>query len=346
VLFSHAIAVVAFGAQSHTLAGSSARGEGMIQLWNLSNPAQSTMLGPLTTDGSETIALSRDGRTLASAGIHTIRLWDVSDVSHPIRRGVMPIDPCANCAVITLAFSPDGDTLASAGQVPIQLWNVTDRAHPKPVGRPFGPDSAGICWTLAFSPDGRTLASGNYDDTVRLWNVTDRAHPTAIGKPIPAQTGHVGNVDTVAFSPDGRFLASGGEDAVVRLWNVTDTGHPSLVGSLTGHTSGVNSVTFSPKGHTLASGGNDGTIRLWNITDPAHANAAGTITGADTPVALSPDGQTLAGPGGEFVQLWDLNVHDAIGRICDTTRNVLTRQRWDLYVSPHRRYDPPCPDNR
>ena len=88
-------------------------------------------------------------------------------------------------------------------------------------------------------------------------------------------------------------------------------------------------------------------IWLWNVTDPRHATAVGALTGHTGPilsVAFTPDSHTLASSGQDnVIRLWDLNLDHTIRRICATTRNTLTRQQWDLYVSPQLRYAPPCP---
>ena len=45
--------------------------------------------------------------------------------------------------------------------------------------------------------------------------------------------------------------------------------------------------------------------------------------------------------GADTVRLWDLDVDEAIRRICSTTRGVLTPEKWHEYL-PRLSYEPPC----
>ncbi|MBV9729938.1 MAG: TIR domain-containing protein [Pseudonocardiales bacterium] len=335
---TNTVGTVAFSPDGHTLATGSA--DQTVRLWNVADPAHPTPLdSPLTghTNYVTAVAFSPDGHTLASASNdRTVRLWDIPPT---LRTG-------HTSTVNAVAFSPDGHILTtSGGDRTVRLWNVTDPAHPTALGSPLSGHTNAV-FSVAFSPDGHTLATGSADQTVRLWNVTDPAHPTALSSPL---TGHTSAVSAVAFSPDRRTLATGSRDQTVRLWNVADPAHPTPLGPpLTGHTNTVRSVVFSPDGHTLATGSADQTIRLWNITDPTHPTPVGQpLTGHTNwvnAVVFSPDGHTLAtGSDDQTVRLWEMNVDQAIQRICATTANTLTPAKWAQYVSPDLPYHPPCP---
>jgi WD40 repeat protein len=95
----------------------------------------------------------------------------------------------------------------------------------------------------------------------------------------------------------------------------------------------------------LAAGSDDGSVLLWDVTDREHPVPIGDSlippgVASRTRVAFDPHGRLYAASRDGTIRIWDLNT-DSTTRICASTRNVLTEQRWNQ-VLPSLPYHPPC----
>jgi WD40 repeat protein len=123
---------------------------GNVYVWNLSGGAPVILTGAAATahaSGSK-VAFSPDGKTLAIAGKHSVRLWNVA--THAVTATLTGTGTSPEA----VAFAPDGKTLAAGDRNgDIYLWNLTTRQPATVTG------SVTDWGGLAFSPDGRTLAA-------------------------------------------------------------------------------------------------------------------------------------------------------------------------------------------
>ena len=196
------------------------------------------------------VAISPDGKTLASAGIDKIVcLWDLATghLRQTLRGHTHP--------AYTVAFSPDSKLLASGGMgvCEMKLWDSVSGG----VLRSYSGPGDGLS-QLAFSPDGKLLAARCTNGPVILWETrTDKTPTTLVDWRVRG--------GSVSFSHDGEVLASGGTDNVVHLLDVA-TGQE--LGSLRGHHEPIRWAGFHPDGRSLAACGQavDPAIRIWDLT--------------------------------------------------------------------------------
>ncbi len=194
----------------------------------------------------ESIAISRDGRWLASSNWdRKVRVMEFPS-GNQVREFESPSKP--RC----VAISPDSKVIASGGlDATVSLW---DREGGKDLQRLTGHSDAVL--SVAFSLDGRHLASASADGSTRIWNVST-------GQSLYTLSGHVGAVLAAVFSPDGQLVISGGADGTVRFWNTATGQNLETMGA---HSS-VWQVAFGSNGKYLAAGYADGTINIWRKQD-------------------------------------------------------------------------------
>jgi WD40 repeat protein len=178
--------------------------DGTVKLWDVAGRRLKSSLRDPSGAWVHAVALSPDGRTLASSHMDRIilREFPTGRPLKELRGHTGEID--------SLAFSPDGTALASgARDRTARIWDVASGRE-----RATIPGGLQWVWTVAFSPDGRMLAVADGDGTVRFWDVA-RGRWRAIDR-APSDT-----AAAAAFSPDGAVLVTGHKDGVI-LWRVPE----------------------------------------------------------------------------------------------------------------------------
>lgn len=208
-------------------------------------------------EGGQSVAFSPDGRVLAVGDINgMITLWELSSGKQLFSLDTRGTDTA-------IAISSDGTLMASAtggmGTKPkLLVWDIANKKVLKSLGGYTEQISV-----VAISPDGRWVASGGggeRDKEVGLWKLDSQ--PKALDY-------HNDTVLAVAFSPDGKLLATGGKDKKVILLDVA-TGKTVKV--IKGHRNWVNAIAFSPDGRLMATGSKDKTVIIWDVATGARVN--------------------------------------------------------------------------
>ena len=243
------------------------------------------------------LALSPDGKRVASAGGKAVYLWSVA--TGELVRGHRKLGASEQGC---LAFAPDGKTLVyfDNGNFYILDGNSGGELRHFPAAK--GNDSW-VPVSVAFSPDGKLLATGSYKGQVRLWKV-------ATGEELSRLDGHHDRVFGVAFSRDGKTLASAGEDRTVRVWKV---GSGKEIWKITGSEM-VLSVAFSHDGKHLAWGDGASVIHLAEAAGGKEVSqfkeSKRKFRGEGIPgLAFSPDDRLVIAVGGYWdatLRLWDV----------------------------------------
>ena len=191
------------------------------------------------------LALSPNGRWIASGSYGTLRLWNAETGELESQR------PAHQDWVEALVFTDDRTIATASGNKDptIRLWNVETGVRKLTLSGHSGGINA-----MILTPDRKMLITASSDKTIRLWNL-------AQSRQVLVLRGHETPIYALAIAPDGRTLASGGRNGTIRLW---DLSRGVQLRALSGHNDRVLSLAFSPDGKTLASSSNDRTLRFWN----------------------------------------------------------------------------------
>jgi WD40 repeat protein len=304
-----------------------AGGNGGTAIWSLATGHAVGQSLSDTAERIETIALSRDGKTVASADRSQVELTP-TDPPQPLET----IDPPSGYHPETklVGFGADGRTLVAASENGRVLrWSLARRNQPVSM---LGTRLASARCSV-ISPEGDAIATLAPSGDLRYWSLlAGRVSQALVGssRAVPNEPEVEADYDCgqrISFEKRGQALAiiAGQAANEVQLLN---TAARSVVGRLTAEGETFDRVAFSTDGRLLVtvsspaySDGTPGRIRIWDARD-AHRVGTPFVIDADIGrIALTPDGKSLvfisrsqSAELGEVV-VWSVPAHRALGRL-------------------------------
>jgi WD40 repeat protein len=191
------ISCLGFSPDGQMLASGSA--DGLVKLWDVVKRSQLATLDFGDRCWVSGAVFTPDGKTLVTARLATVRLWDVAT-----KQKVADLKGHSD-RINNLAISPDGKTLATASRDgTAKLWDLLTLRP-----RATIPGSGGWVTDLCCFPDGKHLAIGAFSGSVKLWDMAaSRQLALLPGSAVP---------ESVAVSPGGTTLAAAlGSSVVLR----------------------------------------------------------------------------------------------------------------------------------
>ena len=271
--------------------------DGAISVWNTESVAREMIEGKVEQPGS-VVALSADGRQLATAGVSSGRaaiiVFDLQSkkVTHTLLGHAGPIR--------SLAFSPDGLRIVSgSADGSARIWDHGDSKFPELV-RFDG--HAGEVTAVAFNSNATQVISGAANKTLKLWSSADAVE-------IRDFPGHTGAIVGVAIG-SGNQPVSASADKTIRIWN---PGNGQQVRAIM-TPQPLAAMTVTRDLARVAVAGTDKVVRVYQLNNGQPLASLEGHTSDIAGLAFSSDGARVVSTTASSATTWDA----ATGRLLET----------------------------
>lgn len=226
-------------------------------VWTIAQDITKTVIKLKQKDELVGFAASDDGKTLLTAGIKELRLYDLGAADVP--GSAKALRRAHSLDVLRVGISPDGRWAASSAKdATLVLWDLANGAkaleillHEKPVD------------AIAFSPDGHWLATGSQDTTIRLWDLRGKQPNRRSAKVLE---GSEQRISALRWSADSRYLVGASNDQTMRVYDMRRDDPADGAVMLTGHTGLISGIDLSEDATIVVSASYDLTARAWPLT--------------------------------------------------------------------------------
>lgn len=163
---------------------------------------------PGHSDLVQSLAFSPDGKTVASGGFRSLRLWSTKEPGKPTKTIEEPF-----LGRQTALLFLDDKRLLVADSLPSQLGRLHEITLPDGKTQSFDSAHLDSIYSLTRSQSGKHYATTSAD---KLITVRDSKSHEIVNR----LEGHTGYVITAAFGPEDKRIATGGDDEEIKVWNL------------------------------------------------------------------------------------------------------------------------------
>lgn len=176
-----------------------------VRVWDIESGEQVEVLSAHEHD-VRSLAVSSDGKRLASGDHRTIRVWDIANAREI---AAWPRTFAYKDDRFPMAFHPDGERIASViydkDAACLTIWESS-------TGKLISKNpTSGWIEALVFSPDGARLFTSGRQHFLKVWDV-DRAEELLTIRDFES------HVHALAISPDGNLMVGGKWDGGLEFW--------------------------------------------------------------------------------------------------------------------------------
>lgn len=262
------------------VAGLDKTGESKAVLLDVETGGSRVLVHGNTREALRSIAYSRDGKRLLSAGYdRKARIWDYASLAQ------IGADLDHGEQIQVAAFDAAGERVVTAGaKGVVKLWRLADWSHVELR------DGTARIFNAAFNGDGSRLLLARADNWIGTWDL--RREP-------PAFTGLVRmeyEAWAAALSADESLLGAGdlGRRGTALI---VDARSRAVIAELKGQAGGIRSIDITPDNRRVLTASNDGTVWIWPLF-PRRSELT-SFVGRGLPRCLSPRERMSLGIGAE-----------------------------------------------